>query len=140
MLRKPHKVGEQNLAQKAVGQRSGIAGTVLREGNGQRSARVGMCGFYCCFLQGKPKPLSRAPSCGLSYPQASVLPMAGFFHCPLLGLLRHFQTQEAFVGATSFAALKGGPGVPWLCPQYLELILISSWDALMPSLPRASMS
>ena len=54
------------------------------------------------------------------------------------GISRH---RNAFVGAASCAALKGGPGVPWLYPQYPELILISIWDALMMlSLPRASAS
>jgi hypothetical protein len=37
-------------------------------------------------------------------------------------------------------ALGGGHTEPWPSPGSLELILISSWDALMPGLPKASMS
>lgn len=47
--------------------------------------------------------------------RASVLPTAGFFHYHSLdftGISRH---KNAFVGVTSFGALKGGTEVPWLC-------------------------
>lgn len=99
-----------------------------------------MCGFYCCFLQGKWKPLSRPPSCGCYSLQAFCESHAWLLPLPTPWISQAFSdTGMLLLGQHPLRPWKVGLGCH-SCVLSLELILISSWDALMSSLPRAFMS
>lgn len=136
MRGEPHKVGQQNLAQKAVEQQLESPA---------HSSEKSMPGV----LPQWPWVVSSAAPCwgseGLSPGdflafRPSVLPQLPSSSAHSLDFTGNSRHRNAFDGTASSAVLESGPGVPWLCSGCLELILISNWDALMPEFPWASMS
>lgn len=79
--------------------------------------------FLLLLLAGEVKASVQAPFLWVLFPSGLLwiprLAPSTAHSLDFTGISRH---RNAFVGAASFAALKGGPGVPSLCPQSLELI------------------
>lgn len=107
-----HIKWENRIGPKSCGAAVWSCWHTAQRSQAQGSARMGMCGFHCCFLQGKGSPLPRPLSCGASYLQNFCASHGWLLPLPTPWISRAFPDTEMIETASS-AALEGGPGVPY---------------------------
>lgn len=107
-----HIKWENRIGPKSCGAAVWSCWHTAQRSQAQGSARMGMCGFHCCFLQGKGSPLPRPLSCGASYLQNFCASHGWLLPLPTPWISRAFPDTE-MIGTASSAALEGGPGVPY---------------------------